>query len=66
MSMEGQQKVTEKTFPGQSLECRRVLGIVPFGGTEVPVGKPNKHFDLAFGESSWNHRSASRFKTGGM
>ena len=30
----GHGKVIEKTLPGQSLECRGVLGIVPFGGAE--------------------------------
>jgi len=30
--LEDHGKVIEKTLPGQSLECRGVLGIVPFGG----------------------------------
>ena len=30
----GHGKVTEKTLPGQSLECRGVLGIVPLSGAE--------------------------------
>ena len=41
----GQGKVIEKTI---SVEDRRVLGIVPFGGAEVSIGSTGKDFDLVF------------------
>jgi len=45
---EGQGNVIEKTLPELSLECRGVLGIVPFGGAEVSIGSTGKDFDLVF------------------
>lgn len=44
----GQSKVSEKILPGQlrfPLTCRGVLGIAPFGGAGVTIGRT---FEIAF------------------
>ncbi len=41
----GQEKVIEKTLPGQLLECRVVLGIVPLSGAGVSIGRT---FEVVF------------------